>query len=76
MKQIQKARANAIFSLSNLHRSTPGLIEHDLTQIVGVIDVDVNNVAGTLFVKFDPLEITSDAIKDHLKKLSHDKTAR
>ena len=76
MKRSQESSANAIFSLSNLHCSTaPRLIEHGLTQLVGVMDVDVNNVADTFFVEFDPSEITSDVIKDYLKKLCH-KTAR
>ena len=43
---------------------------------VGVIDVDVNNVADTTFVEFDPSEITGDEIKTHLKELCQNTTKR
>lgn len=45
------------------------MIEHGLSELVGVINVDVNNVADTVLVEFDPSAVTCDEIKNHLRKL-------
>ena len=61
MKQIEKARASVILSLYNRSSSTlPGMIEYDLSDLVGVI-------AEVVSVEFDPSEVTCDETKNRLK---------
>ena len=43
------------------------MIEHYLSDLVGVINVDVNNVAEVVSVEFDTSETTCDETKNRLK---------
>ena len=68
LKQIEKAGASVILSLYNRSSSTlPSMIEHDLSDLLGVINVVANNVAEVVSVGFDSSEVTCDEIKNRLK---------
>jgi copper chaperone CopZ len=70
MSQTQKSLGEAIFSLDILGCShCTSMMETELKELVGILSVELNNVAGTLRVNFDPSETTSDAIRYHLKEL-------
>ena len=69
MKQI--AKANAIFSLYNVGCiSSAGIIEHELKQLSGIVAVNVNHVADTVSVEFDPTKIRDYSIRNYLERIS------
>jgi hypothetical protein len=70
MGQIQKTAGEAIFSIDILGCShCTSIMETELRQLTGILGVELNNVAGTLRVSFDPSKTTSDAIRHYLKDL-------
>ncbi len=70
MSQTQKTMGEAIFSLDTLGCThCASIMKAELRQMTGVLSVELNNVAGTLRVNFDPSETTSEAIRYSLKEL-------
>lgn len=68
--------AEGIFSLFNLGCSgCSGIIEGRLKKLSGVKDVTVNYITDTVQVSYDPIKITTDDIRQFLKKLGHDTLA-
>ncbi len=62
--------AEGIFSLFNLGCSgCSGIIERRLKKLSGIKDVTVNYVTDTVQVSYDPKKITTDDIRQFLKKL-------
>ena len=75
MKQI--AKANAIFSLYNVGCIvSSGIIEHELKQLSGIVAVNVNHVADTVSVEFDPTKTSDYNIRNHLERISHESGKR
>lgn len=70
MVQIEKTVGEAIFSLDTLGCSncTQG-IEAELGRRMGIYRVELNSVAGTVRINFDPSKTTPDAIRNYLKQL-------
>lgn len=69
LKQVQKTKANAILSLHNVGRSAcSSLVERELKRLPGVVTVNVNHVADSVLVEFDPTEIGVDDIRNCMKK--------
>jgi copper chaperone CopZ len=68
-----KVTAEAIFSLFNLGCSScSGIIEGRLRELHGITDANVNYVADTVIVNYDPNRLTTDDIRAFMKKVSHD----
>jgi copper chaperone CopZ len=66
LKQVQKAKASTIFSLHNLGCSSClATIELKLKRLPGIESVDVNHIADTISVNFNPAEIAEDDIRDY-----------
>ena len=77
MKQVQKAKANAIYFLYNVGFTTPaGIIERELKHLSGIVAVNVNHVADTVSVEFDPSEISDYDVRNHLERISHESGKR
>ena len=62
----------AIFSLHNLGSpSCSSQVDSQLGKIPGVAEVNVNYVADTVEVKFNPAKVTAEEIRAFIKKLEH-----
>lgn len=71
--QPGEATAEAIFSLFTLGCSgCSGIIERKLKKLNGIKDVNVNYITDTVQVNYDPRRVTTEEIRDFLKKLGYD----
>jgi copper chaperone CopZ len=62
----------AIFSLHNLGSSScSSQVDIKLGKIRGVVEVNVNYVADTVEVQFNPAKVTAEEIRAFIKKLEH-----
>lgn len=66
-------KAKAIFSLFNLGCSScSAVIERRLKKVPGIKNVAVNYVTDTVLVNYDPSQVSTEGIRDFLKKLGYD----
>lgn len=76
MTQIN-GESNAIFSLYSLGCSSCSrLLETKLKKVPGISEVNVNYVADMVQVKFNPDKVTSEEIRDFMKKLGYESGIR
>jgi len=62
---------NAILSLRTLEPSTCSRLEHMLSKVPGIVEVNLNHAADVVQVKFDPTKVTGEGIRTIMKKLGN-----
>jgi copper chaperone CopZ len=68
---------NVIFSISNSRCSyCSNVIERKLARIPGIEDVAVSYLTDTVLVRYDPEEMTTEKIRESIKKLGYDTIER
>ncbi len=75
--ESRKVTAQAIFSLFNLGCSScSAIIERKLKKVPGVNDVTVNYVTDTVLVNYDNDRVTTEEIREFMRKLGYEAAER
>lgn len=64
-----KKEADALFSLFQVDISSRSEIEHRLRKVSGVKNATVDFVANSVFVRYDPDQITVRDIREFIEKV-------
>lgn len=76
-KVREETAGQAIFSLFTLGCSSCSrVIERKLPKLRGIKKVAVNYITDTVFVEYDPSEVTTESIRAFMKKLGYDASLR
>ena len=68
--QTGKRTADAVFSLFNLNGCSCHTIKLRLKKLKGVREVTVDYVTNNILVRFDPDRLTSNDIREYLRKIA------